>query len=92
MEPVVSVRGLRKAYGAVEAVRGLDLEVAAGEVFAFLGPNGAGRRRPSRSSRGIAARDAGEVSVLGFDPAANARVSGPASGSCCRSPRSSRVC
>jgi len=42
-ESVVSVRGLVKRYGRREAVRGIDLEVHRGEIFAFLGPNGAGR-------------------------------------------------
>jgi ABC-type branched-subunit amino acid transport system ATPase component len=37
---VISVRGLRKRYGALEAVAGIDLEVLRGEIFAFLGPNG----------------------------------------------------
>jgi ABC-2 type transport system ATP-binding protein len=40
---VISVEGLRKSYGQVDAMRGIDLEVGAGEIFAFLGPNGAGR-------------------------------------------------
>ncbi|MBP2705750.1 ATP-binding cassette domain-containing protein [Microbispora sp. RL4-1S] len=43
MNPAVSVRGLRKSYGDVEAVKGVDFEVAPGEVFGFLGPNGAGK-------------------------------------------------
>jgi ABC-type multidrug transport system ATPase subunit len=38
---VISVQGLRKSYDGFEAVRGIDLDVAAGEIFAFLGPNGA---------------------------------------------------
>ncbi|HYM56282.1 MAG TPA: ATP-binding cassette domain-containing protein, partial [Solirubrobacteraceae bacterium] len=42
-EPAVRVRGLRKRYGAVEAVRGVDLEIRRGEIFALLGPNGAGK-------------------------------------------------
>ena len=42
-EAAISVRGLRKSYGEYEAVRGIDFEVAAGEVFGFLGPNGAGK-------------------------------------------------
>ena len=37
------MRGLRKAYGSVEAVRGIDFEIRAGEIFALLGPNGAGK-------------------------------------------------
>jgi ABC-type multidrug transport system ATPase subunit len=40
-DAVISVRGLRKRYGAVEAVAGIDLEVSRGEILAFLGPNGA---------------------------------------------------
>ena len=46
-EPVISVTGLRKSYGDFEAVRGLDLEVRSGEVFAFLGPE---RRRQDDDS------------------------------------------
>jgi ATPase subunit of ABC transporter with duplicated ATPase domains len=42
-EMVISARGLRMAYGELEAVRGIDLDVPRGEVFAFLGPNGAGK-------------------------------------------------
>ena len=40
MDAMISVRGLRKSYGALEAVAGIDLEVSRGEIFAFLGPNG----------------------------------------------------
>jgi ABC-2 type transport system ATP-binding protein len=76
---VISVRGLRKRYGAVEAVRGIDLEVRRGEIFAFLGPNGAGKTTTVEILEGHRDRDAGEVSVLGRDPARagrdwNARV------------------
>ncbi len=68
-EAVISVRGLRKAYGDFEAVRGVDLEVARGEVFAFLGPNGAGKTTTAEVLEGYRERTAGEVSVLGVDPA-----------------------
>ena len=68
-EPVITVRGLRKAYGGVEAVRELDLEVRAGEVLAFLGPNGAGKTTTVEILEGFRERDGGEVSVLGEDPA-----------------------
>ncbi|HET7177675.1 MAG TPA: ABC transporter ATP-binding protein [Solirubrobacterales bacterium] len=67
-DPVISVRGLRKSYGDVEAVRGVDLEVRRGEVFAFLGPNGAGKTTTVEILEGYRRRGGGEVSVLGEDP------------------------
>ena len=66
---VISVRGLRKAYGATEAVAGIDLEVSRGEIFAFLGPNGAGKTTTVEILEGFRTRNAGDVSVLGVDPA-----------------------
>ena len=68
-EAVIAVRGLRKAYGDVEAVQGLDLSVDAGEIVAFLGPNGAGKTTTVEILEGFRERDGGEVSVLGEDPA-----------------------
>ncbi|HET6713995.1 MAG TPA: ATP-binding cassette domain-containing protein [Actinomycetota bacterium] len=68
-ERVIDVRGLRMAYGDVEAVRGIDLYVDRGEVFALLGPNGAGKTTTARSSRGTATAPGGGVRVLGSDPA-----------------------
>ena len=65
----IQVRGLRKSYGPVEAVRGIDLEVRSGEIFAFLGPNGAGKTTTVEILEGYRSRDAGEVRVLGQDPA-----------------------
>ena len=65
----IEVRGLVKRYGDVQAVRGIDLSVAEGEVIAFLGPNGAGKTTTVEILAGHRRRDGGEVSVLGFDPA-----------------------
>jgi ABC-2 type transport system ATP-binding protein len=67
-EPVISIRGLHKSYGEIEAVRGIDLEVRRGEVFAFLGPNGAGKTTTVEILEGYRKRSAGEVTVLGEDP------------------------
>jgi ABC-2 type transport system ATP-binding protein len=68
-EPVIQVRGLRKSYGDVEAVRGIDLAVDRGEVFALLGPNGAGKTTTVEILEGYRERTGGEASVLGQDPA-----------------------
>jgi ABC-2 type transport system ATP-binding protein len=65
----VSVRGLRVRYGDFEAVRGIDLEVRRGEVFALLGTNGAGKTTTLEVLEGFGTRSAGTVSVLGLDPA-----------------------
>jgi ABC-2 type transport system ATP-binding protein len=67
-EAVISVEGLQKSYGELEAVRGIDLEVAAGEIFAFLGPNGAGKTTTVEILEGYRSRSAGRVRVLGVDP------------------------
>src|SRR6266498_1822143 len=66
----IVIKDLRKSYGNVEAVRGIDLTVREGEVFALLGPNGAGKTTTVEILEGYRRRDAGEVSVLGEDPAA----------------------
>src|SRR5205823_4559646 len=65
----ISVRALRKTYGALEAVRGVDFEIEEGEVFGLLGPNGAGKTTTVEILEGYRSRDGGEVSVLGHDPA-----------------------
>ena len=67
--PAVLVRKLRCRYGAVEAVKGIDLEIARGEIFALLGPNGAGKTSTIEILEGFRKRSDGEVCVLGTDPA-----------------------
>ena len=74
MTTAIDVKGLRKSYGSLEAVRSVDLEIAAGEVFALLGPNGAGKTTIVEILEGYRRRDAGTVSVLGFDPARRERA------------------
>jgi ABC-2 type transport system ATP-binding protein len=64
----IQVRGLRKSYGQLTAVDGIDFEIEEGEVFGLLGPNGAGKTTTVEILEGYRRRDAGEVSVLGHDP------------------------
>src|SRR3954466_5197359 len=71
----VRVRGARKSYdGVVQALDGVDLDVRGGEVLAVLGPNGAGKTTLVEILEGHRIADAGEVSVLGHDPAARERA------------------
>jgi ABC-2 type transport system ATP-binding protein len=70
MSRAISVRGLHKQYGQFTAVDGVDLDVETGEILALLGPNGAGKTTTVEICEGYRVRDAGEVSVLGVDPAA----------------------
>jgi ABC-2 type transport system ATP-binding protein len=65
---VISVSSLQKSYGSHEALRGIDFEIGAGEVFGLLGPNGAGKTTTVEILEGYRARDAGTVEVLGEDP------------------------
>jgi ABC-2 type transport system ATP-binding protein len=69
VDATISVRGLRKSYGAFEAVAGIDIQVSPGEIFAFLGPNGAGKTTTVEILEGFRKRSSGEVTVLGADPA-----------------------
>jgi ABC-2 type transport system ATP-binding protein len=65
----ISVRDLRKSYGTHEALRGISFEIAEGEVFGLLGPNGAGKTTTVEILEGYRTRDAGDIEVLGYDPA-----------------------
>jgi ABC-2 type transport system ATP-binding protein len=67
--PAVTVNDLRKSYGAHEALRGISFEIEQGEVFGLLGPNGAGKTTTVEILEGYRRRDAGDVAVLGIDPA-----------------------
>jgi ABC-2 type transport system ATP-binding protein len=64
----IHVRDLHKAYGDHEAVRGIDLDIAVGEIFGFLGPNGAGKSTTIEILEGYRKRTLGEAWVLGVDP------------------------
>ena len=74
VEPVIQVRGLVKRYGDLVAVDGIDFDVAGGEVFGLLGPNGAGKTTTVEILEGYRIRTAGQVRVLGFDPAQRPRA------------------
>jgi ABC-2 type transport system ATP-binding protein len=70
--PTLLLRGLRKAFADVQAVDGLDLEVARGECFGLLGPNGAGKTTTIEICEGLTAPDEGTVELLGLNWRANA--------------------
>jgi ABC-2 type transport system ATP-binding protein len=67
-EPAISIAGLTKSFGRTKALNGLDLEVAAGEVHGFLGPNGSGKTTTIRVLLGLLRADRGNVRLLGGDP------------------------
>ena len=67
--PAVALSGLRKHYGEIAAVDGVDLEIRPGEVVALLGPNGAGKSTTIDMILGLSRPDAGEVRVFGRTPA-----------------------
>lgn len=64
----IRVRGLRKAYGPVRAVRDVSFEVAKGEILGILGPNGSGKTTTVECLQGLRRADGGDISVLGLDP------------------------
>jgi ABC-2 type transport system ATP-binding protein len=69
----IQVEGLKKNYGDLPAVKGIDFEVRAGEVFGLLGPNGAGKTTTVEILEGLRSRNAGRVSVLDCDPEVQTR-------------------
>jgi ABC-2 type transport system ATP-binding protein len=69
--PAVSARGLRKTYGALEAVAGVDVTVQPGDVYGYLGPNGAGKTTSLRMMLGLIQPTSGEVRLFGRDPVAD---------------------
>src|ERR1700681_713967 len=66
--PAISEQGLKKSYGEVHAVKGIDFEIQPGDVFGLLGPNGAGKTTTVEILEGLRPRTGGQVAVLGFDP------------------------
>jgi len=67
-EVVASLRGVRKRYGALQALDGVDLDLHAGQVLALLGPNGAGKTTTIALLLGLLRADAGQVRLFGQDP------------------------
>ena len=82
MEPAISISKLAKHYGAVEALKGIDLEVPQGEFVAFLGPNGAGKTTTIHSITGLCNFQSGQVKVFGFDVMKDYRKTRPLIGLC----------
>ena len=76
-DPVIQVEGLRCSYGDFEAVRGVDFEVARGELFGLLGTNGAGKTTTLEAVEGLRRTSGGVVRVLGSDPVADRKAIRP---------------
>jgi len=68
-DPLIQAEGLRKSFGSFEAVRGIDVQVRAGESFGFLGPNGAGKSSTMRMIAAVSPISGGTLRILGMDPA-----------------------
>ena len=81
MDDVVTVRGLRKAYGDAVVVDGLDLDVPAGQIVGLIGANGAGKTTTVECIQGLRRLDAGLLRVLGYDPVTQATALRPLIGS-----------
>lgn len=68
-QPIIHISDLRMSYGSADVLHGIDLEIHRGEIFALLGPNGAGKTTTVEILEGFRQRSAGQVRVLGMDPA-----------------------
>jgi ABC-2 type transport system ATP-binding protein len=71
MTEAIAVKGLRKSYGSLTAVDGVDFEVRPGEIFGMVGPNGAGKTTTIECLEGMRSADAGDIRILGLDPRRN---------------------
>jgi len=87
VENPIQVEALKKSYGDVAAVKGIQFEVRAGEVFGLLGPNGAGKTTTVEILEGLRSRSGGRVSVLGYDPEVQPRQVKDRVGVCLQSTR-----
>jgi len=67
----IKIEGLKKSYGEVQALRGVDLAVRRGEILGFLGPNGAGKTTTIRCLLDLIRPDTGKIRILGLDPGAD---------------------
>ncbi len=65
--PAVAIAGVRKSYGKLQALRGIDFSIRQGEFFGLLGPNGAGKSTLISIIAGLVGADAGSISVMGHD-------------------------
>ncbi|MFO0872038.1 MAG: ATP-binding cassette domain-containing protein [Pirellulales bacterium] len=79
-DAAISVRGLRKAFGSHVVLEDVSFEVSAGQTFALLGRNGAGKTTMIRTLLGLLPADAGQIRVADCDPTAEPLESGGASG------------
>jgi ABC-2 type transport system ATP-binding protein len=75
MTPAIEIQQVYKRFGAVQALCGIDLEVAPGEFFGLLGPNGAGKTTLINILAGLTRADSGSVRVLGYDVVSEYRAS-----------------
>src|SRR3954452_768751 len=82
----VRLSGVTKAFGAVQAVRGIDLELQQGEIVAFLGPNGAGKTTTIDMILGLSQPTTGTARILGLEPRGHRRRPGVGGHASCSSP------